>query len=131
MEPEASRPCTQCQSKGRPSKGTNAFDIPAANRTPSPAAGTSAATRHVGGVGSVSSGGGSENFVEQHLGVVLVGAFGESELAYQNLAGLGQHALLTSRQAAITLTTPQIPDYFCHLVDVARGEFFQVGLVPP
>ena len=76
-------------------------------------------------------GGSSEDLVEQHLGVVFVGAFGERELADQNLAGLGEHALLAGRQAAITLTTPEIPDHFCHLVDIARGELLQVGLVPP
>src|SRR5699024_1221440 len=46
-------------------------------------------------------------------------------------AGLGEHALLTRRQAPVLLAPPQVPDHLRHLVDVTRGELLQVGLVAP
>lgn len=38
---------------------------------------------------------GGENLVEDGLGLVLVGLLCEGQFAHQNLAGFGQHALLT------------------------------------
>lgn len=62
---------------------------------------------------------GGEDFVEDGLGLVLVGLLGEGELAHQDLAGLGQHALLTRGQAALTLTAPQVTDHLGDLDDIA------------
>src|SRR4051794_23386042 len=43
---------------------------------------------------------GREDLVEQGLGLVLVRVLRERELAHQDLAGLGEHALLTGGESA-------------------------------
>src|SRR5690606_19845919 len=74
-------------------------------------------------------GSGGEYLVEQGLGLVLVGVLRERELADQNLARLGEHALLTGGETALALTTPQVTHDFRDLDDIARGELLQVCLV--
>src|SRR6476646_1350508 len=67
-----------------------------------------------------------ENFVEQGFGLVLVGAFGEGELAHENLARLGEHALLAGGQTALAVAAPQVADDLGHLVDVTGGDLLDV-----
>jgi len=61
---------------------------------------------------------GREDLVEDGLGLVAVGAFGQCEFADKNLPRLREHALLSCGQAAILLTTPQVPNDLGDLVDV-------------
>src|SRR5260370_31413161 len=71
-----------------------------------------------------------QDLVEQGLGLVLVRLLSESQLAHENLPGLGQHALLTGRQPALAITPPAIPDHLGHFIDITRSELLQVGLLP-
>src|SRR5580700_5660099 len=95
-----------------------------------PTRGSTLATVVTKRVGQGTRRSGSENLVEQGLGLVLVGLLRQGELADQYLPGLRQHPLLAGGQAALTITAPQIPYHLGNLVDVARGELLQVGLVP-
>lgn len=61
---------------------------------------------------------GREDLVEDGLGLVAVGAFGQCEFADKNLPRLREHALLSCGQAAILLATPQVPNDLGDLVDV-------------
>src|SRR6478752_1064089 len=63
---------------------------------------------------------GSQDLVEDGLGLVLVGVLGERQLADQDLAGLGEHALLAGRQAAVLVAAPQVTDDLGDLDDVTR-----------
>src|SRR5947209_12101463 len=132
--PESSSPATAHSRRVRPSSSQNAFGMPAANRSPDPAAGTTATTLPGTPVFSATrasgpSGSGGQNLVEDGLRLGVVGALGQRQLTDQNLACLGQHALLAGGQAALLVTAPQIAHHFGHLVHVAGGELFQLGLV--
>src|SRR6266567_6100828 len=74
---------------------------------------------------------GSEDLVEQGLGLVLVGLLGQRQLAHQDLPRLGEHALLARGQAAFLVPPPQVPNDLGDLVHVTGSELLQVGLVPP
>src|SRR5919112_2673499 len=74
-------------------------------------------------------GSGSEDLVEQRLGLVLVGVLGERQLGDEDLPGLGEHPLLTGREPAVALATPQVADYLGHLHDVTRVQLLEVRLV--
>src|SRR5690606_36762117 len=131
--PEASRPSTASRTMGVPPTGTNALGVSSPRRTPRPAAGTRATTRPslsmVFTIRSSASGRRGEDLVEQGLGLAVVGALRERELADENLPRLGEHALLTSGKSAILLAAPQIAHDLGHLVHIAGGELLQVGLV--
>src|ERR1700739_3100090 len=94
--PDTSRPATACSSRVRASSSQNAFGIPAASRSPDPAAGTTAATVPAAPTTRASgpSGSGGQNLVEDGLRFGVVSAFGQRQLTDQNLPSLGQHALL-------------------------------------
>src|SRR3954470_1365947 len=70
-----------------------------------------------------------EDLVEEDLGLVLVGALGERELADQDLPGLREHALLAGREATVLVTAPEVADDLRHLVHVTGGQLLEVGLV--
>ncbi len=53
----------------------------------------------------------------------------EGELTHQDLAGLGEHALLSGGESAFALTTPQVTHDFRDLDDIAGGELLQICLV--
>src|SRR5690348_3141177 len=72
---------------------------------------------------------GGENLVEDARGLLLVGLLGERELGDQDLTCLREHALLTGREAAVLVATPQVADDLGNLDDVAGGELLEVGLV--
>src|SRR5450631_2919037 len=72
---------------------------------------------------------GGQDLVEDRLGLVFVRAFGQRELAHQDLPGLGEHPLLAGRQPALTIATPKITHNLRDLVHVTRGQLFEVGLV--
>src|SRR4051812_43758647 len=74
---------------------------------------------------------GSQNLIKQKLGLVFVGAFGQRQLAHENLTCLGQHALLTGGQTALAVTSPQVANNLGDLVDVAGRDLLDVGLVAP
>jgi hypothetical protein len=63
------------------------------------------------------------------LGLFLVGLLGEGELGDEDLAGLGEHALLAGGQATVLVAAPQVADDLGDLDDVAGGELLEVGLV--
>gem|GEM_PF-4937537 len=63
------------------------------------------------------------------VGLLVVDTFCERKLTDEDLARLGEHALLTGGQAAVLVTAPQVADDFGDTVDVAGGETFLVGLV--
>ena len=48
---------------------------------------------------------------------------------HQDLAGLGEHALLAGGEAAVLVAAPQVADDLGHLDHVAGGELLEVGLV--
>src|SRR4029450_7839893 len=77
---------------------------------------------------SVDQWSGSQNLVEQDLGLVLVGALGERELTDQDLAGLREHALLAGRQATVLVPAPEVADDLSNLVHVTRGQLLEVCL---
>ncbi len=60
---------------------------------------------------------------------VLVGLLGQSELRHEDLARLGQHALLARRQTAVLVAAPQVANDLADLDDVARRELLEVRLV--
>src|ERR1700679_3754507 len=70
-----------------------------------------------------------ENLVQQCFGLVLVGLLGQGQFADEDLPRLGEHALLAGGQTALLVPAPEVTDDLRHLVDVARGELLQVGLV--
>src|SRR3978361_1193781 len=72
---------------------------------------------------------GGEDLVEQDLGLVLVGALGERELADQDLTGLGEHALLPRREATVLVAAPEVAHGLGLLVHVTRGQLLEVRLV--
>src|SRR5690606_15630531 len=51
---------------------------------------------------------GVENLVEKGFRLVLIGLLGESELADEDLAGLGEHALLARGQTTLAVPPPQV-----------------------
>src|SRR5690606_37250887 len=53
----------------------------------------------------------------------------ERKLRNQNLAGLREHALLSRREAAVLVSTPQVANNLRHLDDIARRDLLQVRLV--
>src|SRR5438067_7744461 len=61
-----------------------------------------------------------KGFVELVLGLFLGDPDGEGQLGHEDLAGLGQHALLARRQALVLVPDRQVPDDLRNLVDVAR-----------
>src|SRR5690242_565495 len=131
MTPGSSKPATARCSSVRPSTKQNALGIPAASRSPDPAAGTTATTLPevpVSGATEVSgpSGSGGQNLVEDGLRLGVVGALGQRQFTDQNLTGLGQHPLLAGRQTALLIATPQVADYLGDLVDIARSKLFEV-----
>src|ERR1700744_1726329 len=131
---DCSSPATARSSSVRPSTSQNAFGIPAASRSPDPAAGTTATTAPEAPVSpttcvSGSSGSGGQNLVEDGLRFGVVGALGQRQLTDQNLAGLGQHALLARGQTTLLVATPQVAHYLGHLVHITGGKLFQIGLV--
>src|SRR5689334_13573220 len=74
---------------------------------------------------------GGKNLVEESLGLVLVGLLGQGQLAHQDLARLGEHALLARGQPALPVPPPQVTNDLGDLVHVTRRELLQVGLVTP
>src|SRR6266536_4095594 len=70
-----------------------------------------------------------EHLVEDQFCLVFVGALGKGELADQDLAGLGEHALLAGRKTAVLVATPQVADDLGDLVDVTGCELLAIGLV--
>src|SRR3546814_91536 len=48
---------------------------------------------------------------------------------HEDLTRLGQHPLLTRRQAALLVAAPQVADDLAHLDDVTGGQLLEVGLV--
>ncbi|MCW2540302.1 MAG: hypothetical protein JWN95_2027 [Frankiales bacterium] len=68
--------------------------------------------------------------IKDQFRFVFISAFSQSQFAHQNLAGLGQHPLLSGGQATVFLTTPEITYDLGHFVHVTGGEFLAVGLVP-
>src|SRR5690349_18300225 len=74
---------------------------------------------------------GGKNLVEESLGLVLVGLLGQGQLAHQDLARLGEHALLARGQAALPVPPPQVTNDLGDLVHVTGRELLQVGLVTP
>src|SRR5690606_22002705 len=72
---------------------------------------------------------GGEDLVEDGLGLGFVGLLGEGELGDEDLARLGQHPLLPGGQAAVLVAAPQVAHDLGDLLDVARGELLDVGLV--
>ena len=70
-----------------------------------------------------------EDLVQHALGLLLGDLLGQRQLGDEHLAGLGEHALLPRRQAAIVVPAPQVAHDLGHLVDVAAGELLQVRLV--
>src|SRR3954454_12138366 len=132
--PPARSASTAQQTSGRPPSGTSALGSSAPRRRPLPAAATmpTACTGVVWvslGWSGVLSGSGCEDLVEEDLRLVLVGALGERELADQNLARLGEHALLTGGQAAVLVAAPQVAYDLGDLVHVTRGQLLEVGFV--
>src|SRR6056297_878856 len=125
---------TAWTSIGVPASSRRALGAPGPSRSPRPAAGTKAATRPWAGgslIGGIASG--REDLVEDGLGLVLVGLLGQGQFAYQNLAGLGQHALLAGGKATLLLPAEQITNHLSDLDDIAGSQFLEIGLVttPP
>src|SRR6478735_3445182 len=79
--------------------------------------------------GLVGEASGSEDLVEDRLGLVLVRVLGQRQLGDEDLARLGQHPLLAGREAAVTLAAPQVADDLRHLHDVAAVQLLEIGLV--
>src|SRR6266487_187824 len=75
-------------------------------------------------------GSGSQDLVEQRLGLVLVGLLGKRQLAHQDLPRLGEHPLLSRGKPALAIATPQITNHLGDLVHITRSKLLQVGLVP-
>src|SRR5665213_1717802 len=73
---------------------------------------------------------GGEDLVKDRFGLVLVRAFGESQFADQNLPCLREHPLLAGRQPTLAVAAPQVANDLGDLVDVARRELLEIGLVP-
>src|SRR5690606_34677729 len=73
----------------------------------------------------------SENLVEEGLRLVLGALLGERNLADEDVPSLGEHALLTSRQAPLALATPEVTHNLCHLERVSGGQLLKIRLVTP
>src|SRR5437588_1516807 len=71
-----------------------------------------------------------QDLVDHGLGLLLRASRGEHELGHEDLAGLGEHPLLTGRQALLAFADREVPDDFRHLIDVARAQFLDVVLEP-
>src|SRR5438445_1471895 len=72
-----------------------------------------------------------QGFVEALLGFLFRDVDREGELGHEDLACLGEHALLTRRQALVLLADRQVPHHLGHLVDVARLQLLDVVLESP
>ena len=70
-----------------------------------------------------------ENLVEQCAGLLLVALLSQRELGDEDLARLGEHALLPCGKTAVLITTPQVADDLADLDHVAGGELLKVRLV--
>src|SRR5262249_51616198 len=79
---------------------------------------------------SYRSGGGGQDLVEDGLRLGVVGVLGQRQFADEDLPRLGQHPLLTGGQAALLIAAPQVANHLGDLVDVARSQLLEVGLVP-
>src|SRR5690606_20701251 len=75
-------------------------------------------------------GSGGQDVVEHRLGLLLLGLLGERELRDKDLAGLGEHPLLTRGQAAVLVATGEVAHDLGDLDDVPRGDLLDVRLVP-
>src|SRR4051794_12684630 len=130
--PPSRRAPTDQQTRARPCNGPSAFGRSAPRRRPLPAAATMPTectgvvwTR--GARSGLSSAG--EGLVEQVLCLVLVCVLSEGELADEDLAGLGDHALLACRQAAVLVPPPEVTHDLGVLVHVTGVQLLEVGLV--
>src|SRR5918993_4353442 len=124
---------TAYASSGRPRSRTNALGTPAPSRAPDPAATTTTPTLQGAASAAVTAVGrcprsGREDLVEDGLGLLLVGLLRERELGDEDLAGLGEHALLAGRQAAVLVAAPQVTHDLGDLDDVPGGQLLEVGL---
>src|SRR5699024_1999825 len=66
---------------------------------------------------------------QHRVGLLIVDAIGQCELAHQDLASLGQHALLACPQPTALVAAPQVTYHLSDLVLVTRGQALLVGLV--
>src|SRR4051794_15208516 len=133
-------------SSGSPARSRSALGAPEPRRRPAPAAGTRTATspralscavtsrscrKVVSGMVSRSGSGLGEDLVEENLGLVLRALLRESHLADQDVAGLGEHALLSCGETALALATPEVTHDLGDLERVTGGELLEVRLVTP
>jgi len=72
-----------------------------------------------------------KDLVEENLGLVLRALLRQSHLADQDVASLGEHALLPGRETALALATPKVTNNLGNLERVAGGELLEIGLVTP
>ena len=67
---------------------------------------------------------------EEGLSLRVINTLSKRQLTDEDLAGLAQHALLTSRQSLVLVATPQVTNNLSNLVDVTGAQTFLVRLVP-
>src|SRR4051812_25268831 len=72
-----------------------------------------------------------EDLVEENLGLVLRALLGQSHLADQDVTGLREHALLSGRETALALATPEVANNLGNLEGVTGCELLEIGLVTP
>src|SRR3954447_9723052 len=72
-----------------------------------------------------------EDLVEENLGLVLRALLRQSHLADQDVTGLREHALLSGRETALALATPEVTNNLGNLEGVTAGELLEIGLVTP
>src|SRR5687767_1136687 len=126
--PDAASPAAACTTRGTPPTGTRAFGRAWRSLLPLPAAVRIAVT----GTGTLmpAAGSGGQDLVEDGLGLLLLGVLRQGELGDEDLACLGEHALLAGGEPAVGVAAGQVADDLGHLDDVAGGELLEVGLVP-
>src|SRR5437588_6183570 len=137
--------CTRCaapravrhqQISGRPASGTSAFGAPAPNRSPLPAAATTAVAIYAGAPDVLLRSAGAlrvallEKVVEVLLGLLLVHVERVHELGREDLLRPREHLLLAGREALLEVPDRQVADDLRKLEHVAGLHLVAVVLEP-